>query len=216
MRLFRRSAQATTEWIFAEEILSAVSRSECERLADLARAAQVLELGAYYGRSTVAMASVADVVHSVDPHEGGPPESPDTLGPFLDNLRAHGVRDRVLVHVGPSTRVVPLLKPDSFDGVFVDAMHQRPEVDVDLVLSTRVVRPGGWLALHDYGRDGVQVGDVWHPFGVTEAVDEFVALAGCTAPEVIDSLAVLRVPTDEDGLAGWRAGLERFADRVAT
>ena len=61
------------------------------------------------------------------------------------------------------------------------------------------------------GTPGVQVADVSHPFGVTEAVDEFVALTGANGPEVVDSLAVLRVPSDDAELDAWRAALERFA-----
>ena len=131
MRLFRPKGPPEIGWIFAEEVLSAVSQTECERLAQLGRGADVLEIGAYYGRSTIALGSVANIVHSIDPHQGGPAEAPDTLAPFLENLRAHSVRDRVVVHVGPSTAVVPLFKSESFDVAFVDAMHQRPDVDID-------------------------------------------------------------------------------------
>lgn len=215
MQLFRRKSPQQASWIFAEEVLSAVSFAECERLAELAREATVLEIGAYFGRSTIAMASSASVVHSIDPHRGGPPESPDTLAPFLQNLTAHEVRDRVVVHVGPSAEIVSLFKPECFDMAFVDAMHQRPDVDIDLTLAARCVRVGGSLALHDYGRDGVYVGEDWHPFGVTEAVGEFVALTGCSAPEVVDSLAILRVPSGDDEFAAWRAGIERFAASVS-
>jgi SAM-dependent methyltransferase len=210
MRLFRRKGSPETSWIFAEGVLSAVSRAECERLAQLARGGDVLEIGAYYGRSTITLASVATVVHSIDPHRGGPAEAPDTLAPFLENLEAHGVRDRVVVHVAPSTAVLPLFKSESFDVVFVDAMHQRPDVDIDLALSARCLRGGGFIALHDYGRDGVQVGDEWHPFGVTEAVAEFVAGTESDEPDVVESLAVLRVPRAGHELRTWRAGLERF------
>jgi hypothetical protein len=215
MQLFRRRSTQQASWIFAEEVLSAASFAECERLAQLARDATVLEIGAYFGRSTIAMASGATVVHSIDPHRGGPPESPDTLAPFLENLTRHGVRDRVLVHVGPSAEIASLFEPECFDMAFVDAMHQRPDVDIDLALSARCVRPGGSLALHDYGRDGVYVGEDWYPFGVTEAVAEFVALTGCDTPEVVDSLAVLRVPAGDGELAAWRVGVERFSATVS-
>jgi SAM-dependent methyltransferase len=188
----------TQAWLYAEDVLSAVTYAECERLAELARGALVLELGSYYGRSTVALASTARRVHSVDPHQGGPDESPNTLPEFLANLERYGVRDNVVVHVGTSTQIAPLLQ-DAFDLIFVDAMHQRPQVDVDLGLSARCVRPGGCIALHDYGVAGVSVGTTWHPFGVTEAVDEFVALAGLAPPEVIETLAVVRSPATTDG-----------------
>jgi predicted O-methyltransferase YrrM len=214
--LFRRRKHEEVSWIFAEEVVSAVTQAECGRLAELASGTRVLEIGAHYGRSTIALASVAEVVHSIDPHRGGPPEAPDTLMPFLENLAAHGVRDRVLVHVGPSQAIAPFFRRGSFELAFVDAVHQRPAVDIDLTLAACCVRPGGWLALHDYGRDGVAVAEQWHPFGVTEAVEDFVALTGADPPEVVDSLAVVRVPAEEDALAAWDAGVERFGSSFAT
>jgi predicted O-methyltransferase YrrM len=208
MRLFGRRTHEP-KWTFAEDVLSAVSEAECERLAELARDATALELGAYYGRSAIALASTANIVHSVDPHTGGTEESPDTLGPFLKNVERYGVREKVVVHVGLSTQVLTLVRPQSFDVVFVDAMHQRPDVDVDIALSASCLRAGGCLALHDYGRDGVYVGETWHPFGVTESVDEFVARTGVADPEVVDSLAIVHAPADgTDEIEVWRAGVE--------
>jgi SAM-dependent methyltransferase len=203
VHLFRRAKNAADDWIFADEVLSAVTEDECRRLAALARSRLVLEIGSYYGRSTIALASTAAVVHSVDPHDGGPVDSTGTLPAFLDGLERYSLREKVVVHVGRSTQILPLLRDQSFDLVFVDAMHQRPEVDVDLFLSACCLRAGGRLALHDYGRDGVQVGDVWHPFGVTEAVDEFVARTGVAPPEVVDTLAVLSAP--ERATPAWDA-----------
>ena len=55
------------------------------------------------------------------------------------------------------------------------------------------------------------VDDTWHPFGVTEAVDECVALAGLEAPIVIDTLGIVRIP-DWDSCSeredAWRVVLE--------
>jgi SAM-dependent methyltransferase len=186
--------ETVVSWTYAESILSAVTHAECEQLAHLAVGARVLEIGSYYGRSTVAMASTAIIVHSVDPHMGGPPEAPSTLAEFLANLESFDLRERVVVHVATTNELADILQSEVFDLVFVDAMHQRPEVDFDLALAARSVCRGGTIAFHDYGRDGVMVGDTWHPFGVTEAVDEFVALAGLGAPIVIESLGVVRVP----------------------
>ena len=213
MRLFRRRSRAPG-WIFAEDVLSAVTYAECARLAELARGARVLEVGSYYGRSTVALASVSTAVHAVDPHEGGPSDATRTLDDFLANLDRYGVRDRVVVHVGRSTQVLPMFRDGGFSLVFIDAMHQRPDVDVDLVLSARCLEPGGCLALHDYGLDGVQVGDRWEAFGVTEALHEFVELTGAARPEVVDTLAVIHAPDEEDGLRVWHAGVAAFAEAI--
>ena len=214
-RLKRRSdpATATGRWTYAESVESAVTHDECERLAELAHDATVLEIGSYLGRSTIAMASTAKVVHAVDPHDGCPFGSPGTLDAFLGNLESFGVRDNVVVHVARSNDLAPVLRPATFDLVFIDAMHQRPDVDFDLAVAARCLVPGGTIAFHDYGLDGVMVGETWHPFGVTEAVDEFVALARLDAPDVVDTLAVVLTPLtdgEQERRSAWLAALDRL------
>jgi predicted O-methyltransferase YrrM len=177
------------------DIQTACTRAELERLAALARNRTVLELGSYLGASTVTMASVARRVHAVDPH--GPDIDglgyQSTVGPLVENLDRYRVRERVLIHVGVSGDVVPLLPPGFFDLVFIDAMHQYDDVVDDLGLCLRVVRSGGTLAFHDYGLAGVQHGGRWHPFGVTEVVDELAAGDRAVALDVVDRLAVVRL-----------------------
>ena len=129
--------------VFAEDVLSNVTPAECSRLAQLATGRRVLEIGSYLGRSTIAMASTAEVVHSIDPHNGGPAEAPNTLPGFLANLERYGVRERVIVHIGVSTQIAALFRPTSFDLVFIDAAHHRPYVDQDLLLALRCLAPGG-------------------------------------------------------------------------
>ena len=170
---------------------SAVSEDECEELARLARNGVVLEIGSYYGRSTIALASTA-VVHSLDPHTGGPPGSRDTLPEFVSNLERYGVRERVVVHIGRSEQVCPLFRHDAFDLVFVDAIHERPHVDRDIALATSCLKRGGVLALHDYGVEGARdhLGN-WHVFDLTEAVDEFVRSSPGTRMRQVKTLAVI-------------------------
>lgn len=200
MTQFLSSPRGRADWLFAEDVPSAVTVGECEQLVELARGAAVLEVGSFYGRSTIALASVAEVVHSVDPHLGGP-DSTSTLQTFLENLERYGVRDKVVVHVALSTELLPLLREVTFDLVFVDAMHQRPEVDVDFAVAAPTLRPEGAIAFHDYGLDGVQVGDLWHPFDVTQAVDRIALVPGVVLSDVADTLAVLKLEPAVDGAA---------------
>jgi predicted O-methyltransferase YrrM len=170
-----------------------MTRDELLALAEVARGRVVLEVGAYLGRSTVTLASVAERVHSVDPH------FPDRDGfgyvstaiPLIENLARHGLRERVIIHVGWSYEVLPLYPEGFFDLAFIDAAHQRECVERDLGLARRVVRPGGALLFHDYGTPGCSGPDGWEAFGVTEVVDEYVAENGGTL-EVVGSLALLR------------------------
>jgi hypothetical protein len=74
---------------------------EGQALMNLAHGAVVLELGAYRGRSTIALASVAKRVVSVDWHRGDPAVgNSDTLGRFMANVEAAGMRDKVVPVVG--------------------------------------------------------------------------------------------------------------------
>jgi predicted O-methyltransferase YrrM len=153
----------------------------------------VLELGSWYGRSTIAIASVARSVDAVDPHRFGPPGREDTLAPFVANLERYGVRERVTVHAGFSGDVVPTLPPEAYDLVFIDADHSEPAVREDLRLVVPHVRPGGVIAFHDYGQPGTTHFGQWHDWGVTEVVDEFAREVG-NSIRVVGSLALVRVP----------------------
>jgi predicted O-methyltransferase YrrM len=192
---------------FAEDVRSAVTPGECVELARQASGRRVLELGSYLGRSTIALASTAEVVHSVDPHTDVSAGVESTLPGFLENLERYGVRDRVVVHVGTSTEIVPLFRAASFDFAFVDAVHHRPHVDRDIVLCAACLAPAGVLALHDYATDGAWADGVWHPFSVREAVDEFADRAGIDV-RVVDSMGILEASEDMDR---WRAALDAAA-----
>jgi predicted O-methyltransferase YrrM len=177
--------------VFAADVHSAVTEAECAELARLATGRVVLEIGSWYGRSTIALASTGAVVHSIDPHTGGPPERPNTLAEFVANLERYGVRDGVVVHIGLSEQICPRFRPDAFELVFVDANHYREPVARDIRLAVGCLALGGTLVLHDYGVEGTHdyVGN-WHVFGVTEAVDEFCERTGLSMSRV-DTLAVI-------------------------
>src|SRR6185295_9555921 len=106
-----------------------------------------LEVGSWFGRSTIAVASTGAHVVAIDPHILGPPGREDTLTPMLENLDRYGVRDRVDVIKGFSIDVLPTLDR-TFDLAFVDANHFKEEVERDLALVRPLVRPGGYIAFH--------------------------------------------------------------------
>ena len=92
-------------------ILSAVTDAEAARLADLARDRIVLEVGSWYGLSTIVMARTAAMVHAVDWHRGDPHAGKrETLTTFWSNLERHDVRDKVVIHVGRAEVVLPMLR----------------------------------------------------------------------------------------------------------
>jgi len=138
-----------------------ISPAEREALYRLADGAEVLELGSFEGLSTAAMARRAKRVHSVDWHRGDAGtagnggDNPWTLPAMADNLRELGLLDKVVLHVGRFEDILPLLKPQSFDVVFVDGAHDLASVRADLTQATRLVRPGGLICCHDTDQAGV-------------------------------------------------------------
>lgn len=159
------------------DIPTSVSRSEAERLCELAEGKVVLEVGSWWGFSTVAMALVAKRVHAVDWHQGDDHAGNDeSLAPLMANLDRYGVRDRVVVHVGRSEDVLPLFPTGHFDLAFIDAFHTTEAVRADIHLVLPLVGVHGYIAFHDYGL-----------FGVKEAVDELGKPI-----ELTESLAVVK------------------------
>ena len=123
-----------------------------EVVPELARERVVLELGAQYGHSTVAMAEVALAVWSVDWHHGDPQAGlKDTLADYMANVRASVGVSRIIPVVGRFEDVLPLLRPASFDLVFHDGYHQLEAMVRDLTLARPLLKWAGAIAAHDYG-----------------------------------------------------------------
>jgi predicted O-methyltransferase YrrM len=147
------------------DIKSAMTDAEADRLAQLAIAQDVLEVGALLGHGTVAMALTARSVVSVDPHAGYPEHNPrPTLAPFLENLERHGVRGKVTPIIGMDHEVLPRLAPRQFGVAFVDLTGYYEDTRDCIRRVIPLLRHHAVLAVHDCGRDG------WP--GVMQAVEE--------------------------------------------
>jgi len=173
------------------EIQSAVTPAEAAELARLARDQVVLELGAFYGYSTVVMASVAAKVYSIDWHMSDEHAGDyQTWDGYKANLVGYKVDGRVVAIRGRFEEEVPRLAANGVrvDGAFLDGHHSEESVTRDLGLALMLVKPGGWIAFHDYGRSEA----TGHPgFRITPVADKF----GVT--DVIGSLAWGLVPGGE-------------------
>jgi predicted O-methyltransferase YrrM len=165
-------------------IATSVSPAEAERLVGLAQGKRVLEVGSWRGFSTVAMALVAEEVHSVDWHIGDDHAGHDSSLPELfANIQQYGVREKVIIHVGDAAAVLPLLPRTYFDLAFIDAFHETDTVLRDAELVLPMVHSYGIIAFHDYGR-----------FGVREAVEHLYAVGTIDIIDVTETLAVTRKP----------------------
>jgi predicted O-methyltransferase YrrM len=129
-------------------ISSSLTDREASVLRSLARGYKVIEVGSAYGYSTVVMGAVARLVVSVDHHR-----HLNSLEALKWNLEAYHLTDRVFVLVGESRDILPTLPDESFDGAFMDGDHSREGVLSDAAQALRLVRPGGWLAFHDWDED---------------------------------------------------------------
>ncbi len=116
-------------------IETSLTEANTTTLRFLATNMRVLEIGTAYGYSTVAMASVAKKVVTIDPHQ------------------THAVEDRVDIKVGTSQEWCPQLELESFDLAFIDGDHTGPGVWHDVKWAQRLVKKGGYIACHDYGED---------------------------------------------------------------
>ena len=109
-----------------------------------------LEIGCFEGRSTLwflenilihSTASITCIDSFV--RRGGEPR-------FDHNLRVGGFTEKVTKIKGKSCEVLPTLKNDSFDVIYIDGSHLALSVLMDAVLSWLMLKPGGIIIFDDY------------------------------------------------------------------
>lgn len=174
------------DWVFPEDVRGWLSEEEGRALAELARGKRALEIGSFCGRSTIAMAQVAESVTCIDPFDGrATSEVGDTFAEFNANVERYDVASKVEPYRGTTADIAPTLRADSFDLVFIDGAHDFASVTLDIRAAERLLVPGGLIAFHDYKR----------PIDpqVTAAVDAYLA-RGATLLQVADTVAVVKPP----------------------
>lgn len=171
-------------------IPSAVTELEAHVLQMLARDKLVLEVGSLLGYSTVKLAQVATRVVAIDPHEGYPAANPrPTFATFVENLKAHGVRDKVTPMVGTHDDVFPHLATRQFDVAFIDCTGEY-DLTLDVIRKVQpLLRHFAYLCVHDCG----------HPDwpGALEAVETFASWPRA-GYKLVDRMAVF-----EGVWSGW-------------
>lgn len=177
------------------QVPTAMTPGEVFHLVQLAVDKNVLEIGAWKGHSTIAMATVAKHVTSIDWHKGdGNAGFDDTTIEYFNYLLYCSMGpDKVTSLVALSDDILPMMKPAPvYDLAFIDGFHAYSQVLKDAEMVFPLMKPGGIVSFHDYGRfvmaeEGMR--------GVGHAVDDFAKAHGAPPPEVLDtSLAVVRLP----------------------
>jgi hypothetical protein len=134
-----------------------LTEEEAAELTRLAAGKIVLEIGSYCGLSTIVMARVAARVFALDWHRGDADAGfGNTLVEFYGNLYGHDLADKVAVLVGRTAELAPALGDAWADMAFVDGAHDYTSVVTDLCLARRCLKPGGMIAMHDFGREQVE------------------------------------------------------------
>ena len=113
------------------------------RLARSRPAAQILEIGRYYGGSAFLFAVAGDadsMVTSID----NAPQNDDLLQSALEKS---GLAHKVKLIVSDSAAVEA--PTDFYDLIFVDGDHSCEAVLKDYAHWKKAVKPGGWLAFHN-------------------------------------------------------------------
>jgi GT2 family glycosyltransferase len=150
----------------------------------------IVELGSYYGRSTVTIAwTLRELVstrvefHAVDPHVdyafGG---GEDTEATMRENLTRWGVSDYVRVERMRSEEFTPE-RPVAL--LFIDALHEYEDVRLDYEHFRDQLLEGSIVAFHDYDPDCP---------GVMRLVDELLDADQLDFLARVDSLIVLARP----------------------
>ena len=120
-----------------------------------------VEIGSFEGRSAVwllrnLLRHPDSRLFCIDTFEGGAEHGPDQTENLFHRFRANladaGAAGRVEALRGPSFEgLVGLIgRGIAADLVYVDGSHEAPDVLADLVLSFRLLRPGGVIICDDY------------------------------------------------------------------
>lgn len=137
--------------------------NEAEMLQKFAIDKICLELGAYKGKSTIAMADNAKYLFTIDPFSFISEvcydiNSPDylgqhqsreftTLNEFKNNTREY---DNIFPFIGTSTDVVPFFFDNTFDVIFIDAIHDYENAIKDTRCVWNKLKMGGVIIYHDW------------------------------------------------------------------
>lgn len=160
---------------------------------DLPAPPVIVEIGSYQGKSTVLLGSVMKTyfpqgkVYAIDPHEGvvgaadqGLQATPPTLVRFRQNIENAGL-----------SSVVETIKEFSFNVkwetpislLFIDGLHDYPNVARDFWHFAGWVKKGGYIAFHDYAD--------YYP-GVQAFVNELLGTGAYKKVQQANSLMVVQ------------------------
>ena len=154
-------------WMWEEELKWLTERAQNMN--------NIVEIGSWKGRSTVALTVCRGTVHALDHWRGAPnnlaytdleTKTPyDIQLEFVGNLFQELADRKVQMWEGDRLESLELLREliEPIDMVFIDANHEYHAVMQDIDAAIKLLKPGGLLCGHDYARTDP---------GVIQAVEE--------------------------------------------
>lgn len=130
-----------------------------QRVKQLPPGAQLVELGSFQGRSSIAIAAVLPpqaTLHCVDHFRGSEEHHRMDLDvsqlfeSFSRNIQRFGVAERIHVIRDSTLAAATQFAPSSCNLILVDAAHDFDSVHADLTAWYPKLRPGGLLFCDDY------------------------------------------------------------------
>lgn len=192
-------------WLDQQEA-AVLLRSAANTLSSAGPSPYVVEVGSYYGRSTVALGTLLSrMAHdgrlfAIDPHTGAlspgaaVSAAEDTWEPFSRNVALSGLTN-VVVPVRAQAENVDIDVP--VDVLFIDGLHDYPNVARDCLRFEPSVVDGGLVAFHDYSVD--------YP-GVVTFVQELLSTRRFALVAREGSLVVLRKQPHRAPVGGEEGG----------
>jgi predicted O-methyltransferase YrrM len=163
------------------EVKGYLEPDEAYQLAKLAKDRLCLEIGSFYGRSSVCMGEMAKEVVCVDTFEADESGQTQTgkittLPDFIVNIEGYDNIRYIVARSQDFFRTLDGLV--LFDLIFIDGFHEFSVVRYDIDQAWRNLRTGGILVLHDFG-------------------------IGCGVPSAADDCGILPMDGQVIGLA-WK------------
>jgi hypothetical protein len=179
-------------WLSESEtdLLIATAIKTC---VDLAAPQNIVEIGSYHGKSTVALGNVVKTlfpkakVFAIDPHDGivgasdqGLHTLPSSLQDFKNNIAEEGLNE-VVELIQDFSYNVKWIRPIHM--IFIDGLHDYPNVARDFWNFSEWIVSNGYIAFHDYSD--------YYP-GVQAFVSELLQTNKYNKIEMANSLIVLQ------------------------
>lgn len=172
------------------DLLAAAALRACIRL-DAPH--HIVEIGSYHGKSTVLLGMQLKhyfpdtaMIYAIDPHEGvigaadqGLMNVRPTLDAFNKNITRAGLEKHVVLLCQRSTDV-QWSSPISL--LFIDGLHDYTNVSNDYRHFEKWIRPGGYIAFHDYAH--------YYP-GVISFVNELLTSGECKKIQQTDTMMIV-------------------------